>query len=563
MEVQVGLPKLLQMGAKLVGHKLQQYRLATSKTIIVDTKFGQVRGLQRKTIYDEEPYYAFEGIPYAKPPVGELRFRAPQPPEPWQGVKDCTTYRAKPLQRNMILGIVEGSENCLHLNVYVKTMESEKPLPVIVWIYGGGFQKGEASRDFYSPDYFMKQNVVFVSINYRLGALGFLSLKDPTLDVPGNAGLKDQVQALRWISQNIAHFNGDPNNITLMGESAGAASTNIMMTTEHTRGLFHKAILQSGCALSAWVEAPDHNWAYRLAKYIGYKGDEKDADVLKFLSKVSARQIAANDQDILTLDEMRNFIIFAFGPVVEPYESAHCVVPKPHRDMLPNAWGNAIPIIVGGTSFEGLFSYQLTHNDPWVLVNFENMLPREVQEMSTPEEVQTLVRRLKHAYFGDEQRESMNFFEVMNIHSHRQIWHDLHRTVLARRAYAANAPTYLYRFDFDSPHFNQFRRLVCGDQVRGVAHADDLSYMFYNIIASKLNKTSLEYRTIERMVGMWTAFAASGDPNCDVTAPALWQSVQEEPDMCFNISDKLEMIELPEGKVLSVWDSFYPKDALY
>lgn len=109
-----------------------------------------------------------------------------------------------------------------------------------------------------------------------------------------------------------------------MGESAGAASTHIMMTTEQTRGLFHKAILQSGCALSAWADTPDHNWAYRLAQRMGYKGSQLEADVLKFLSKASARQIAFHDQDVITQDELRSFFLFAFGPVVEPYEFALC-----------------------------------------------------------------------------------------------------------------------------------------------------------------------------------------------------------------------------------------------
>lgn len=157
---------------RFVGHKVQQYRLSTSHTVVVATNYGRVRGLQRKTVYDQELYYAFEGIPYAKPPLGELRFRAPQPPDPWKSVRNCTTYAEKPLQRNMVLGLIEGSEDCLYLNVYAKSLRSEKPLPVMVWIYGGGFQKGEASRDIYSPDYFMKQNVVLVTISYRLGALG-------------------------------------------------------------------------------------------------------------------------------------------------------------------------------------------------------------------------------------------------------------------------------------------------------------------------------------------------------------------------------------------------------
>ncbi|XP_001359777.4 esterase B1 [Drosophila pseudoobscura] len=566
MEVQVGWQKLLKMGAKLVGHKYQQYRLATNNTVVLDTENGQVMGLQRKTLYDEELYYAFEGIPYAKAPIGELRFRAPEPAEPWKGVLNCTTYRSKPMQRNMVMGIIEGSEDCLHLNVYAKTLQSEQPLPVIVWIYGGGFQKGEASRDIYSPDYFMKQPVVFVCINYRLGALGFLSLKDPKLNVPGNAGLKDQVMALRWISDNIAHFNGDPDNITLMGESAGAASTHIMMTTEQTRGLFHKAILQSGCALSEWVESPDHQWAYRLAQQMGYKGGEKDADVLKYLTKISARQIANTDQDIITREEIRSFLLFAFGPVVEPYETSHCVVPVRHKDMLPHAWSNDIPVIVGGNSFEGLFSYQLLRGDPWAQSHFHNIIPREVSEAATEEQRDELVRRLKKVYFDDEKRDKMGFFEALNIFSHRQIWHDLHRVVMSRLAYAPTQPTYLYRFDFDSPHFNQFRRLVCGDRIRGVSHADELSYMFYNIISPKISKSSQEYHTIERMVGMWTAFAATGDPNCPAIAPAEWLPVERTEngvEHCLNISQKLEMIELPEAEALAVWDSFYPKEALY
>ncbi|EDW55249.1 esterase B1 [Drosophila sechellia] len=566
MEVQVGWPQLLKMGAQLVGHKVQQYRLSTGHTVILDTKYGQVRGLQRKTVYDKEPYFAFEGIPFAKPPVGDLRFKAPQPPEPWQGVLNCTTNRSKPMQRNMLLGIVEGSEDCLHLNVYVKTLKSEKPLPVIVWIYGGGFQKGEASRDIYSPDYFMKKPVVFVAINYRLAALGFLSLKDPKLDVPGNAGLKDQVMALRWISQNIAHFNGDPNNITLMGESAGSASVHMMMTTEQTRGLFHKAIMQSGCALSEWVESPDNNWAFRLAQNLGYKGDEKDADVLSFLSKVSARQIAAIDQDVINLDELRSFLLFAFGPVVEPYETDHCVVPKRHKDLLSEAWGNDIPVIVGGNSFEGLFSYQLVRNDPWALKNFHNILPREVRETSSLEGQDLLVRRLKQLYFNNEMQESMEMFEALNIFSHRQIWHDTHRFILARQSYAPKTSTYLYRFDFDSPHFNQFRRLVCGDRIRGVAHADELSYLFYNIIASKLDKSSMEYKTIERMVGMWTSFASNGNPNCSELGSAKWEPVllkENSVEKCFNISHELEMRDLPESDCLAVWDTFYPRESLF
>lgn len=150
-----------------------QYKLGTGQTKELATKYGQLKGQQRRTLYDGEPYYSFEGIPFAQPPVGELRFRAPQPPSSWQGVRDCTYAREKPMQRNSITNAAEGSEDCLYLNVYAKRLESPKPLPVMVWIFGGGFQVGGASRELYGPDYFMKHDILLVTINYRVGVLGF------------------------------------------------------------------------------------------------------------------------------------------------------------------------------------------------------------------------------------------------------------------------------------------------------------------------------------------------------------------------------------------------------
>jgi len=160
----------------------------------------------------------------------------------------------------------------------------------------------------------------------------------------------------------------------------------------------------------------------------------------------------------------------------------------------------------------------------------------------------------------------MELFEALDIFSHRQIWHDLHRMVMARLKYAPTSSTFLYRFDFDSPHFNQFRWLVCGKRVRGVSHGDELSYLFFNVLARKLNKSSLEYRTIERMVGMWTAFAANSNPNCQATDSDKWTPVVQTPNgehNCYNISDEMQMMALPYASTLAVWDTFYDREALY
>lgn len=151
--------------------------------------------------------------------------------------------------------------------------------------------------------------------------------------------------------------------------------------------------------------------------------------------------------------------------------------------------------------------------------------------------------------------------------SHEYFWFPIYRTVLSRLEHASSAPTYLYRFDFDSKHFNHCRILSCGKKVRGTCHGDDLSYIFYNSVARKLKKHTAEYKCIERMVGMWTHFATYGNPNYDEHHPNLWQpvssaSVEKRQLKCLNIANELKVIDVPDIKKLAVWESFYARDEL-
>ncbi|XP_023172455.2 esterase B1 [Drosophila hydei] len=566
MDLRLGVTDKIKIAAKAMGHKVVLYRLSTGHTKVLETKCGKVKGMERKTIYDGEHYYSFEGIPYGQPPVGELRFHAPQPAKPWEGVRDCTHARSQPIQKNSITSAVEGSEDCLYINVYAKRLETPKPLPVMVWIYGGGFQIGGATRDIYGPDYFMKHDVLLVTFNYRVGALGFLSLKDPELQVPGNAGLKDQVLALRWVRDNIASFNGDVNNITLMGESAGGTSAHMLMHTEQARGLFHRAIVQSGSALCEWSTQPDRGAVQRLAKRLGYKGEEgNEKQLLQFFKAASGHQLAQYCNAIVTQEEHRQYEIIAFGPVVEPYVGDDCVVPRPYIEQLVSAWGNEIPLIIGGTSFEGLFSYKTTLQDKeHMLSAFEAIIPKPVRDTIDANELTEQLRRLKLAYFDDADRAQMELFECLRILSIKNFWHAIHRSLLARAAYAPATPTYLYRFDMDSPHFNHYRNLQCGRHVRGVCHGDDISYMFYTLLSNKLNKATPEYRTIERLIAMWTSFATTGNPNCPQIEPIQWEPVRPGvSELCLNIAEELEFKPLPESKEFVVWDSFYTRETLY
>lgn len=174
------------------------------------------------------------------------------------------------------------------------------------------------------------------------------------MNIPGNAGLKDQVLALKWIKNNIAHFGGDPNCITVFGESAGAASTHYLGITEQTRGLFHRAILMSGTAIASWAHNGQERHAYPLAKLAGFKGEHDEQHVLEYLKKCKATDLAQLEQKVLATVELKRKILFPFAPCVEPYETPDCVIPKNPRELMRTAWSNSIPILAGHTSAEGL-----------------------------------------------------------------------------------------------------------------------------------------------------------------------------------------------------------------
>src|SRR5579862_8204683 len=209
---------------------------------VVRTKPGELRGVT------ENGVVVFRAVPYAAPPIGELRFSPPQPMPAWRGMRDASKDGPIAPQGRSRLAHVMGdferpqSEDCLTLNIWTPAADGKKR-PVMVWIHGGAFASGAGSLPWYSGERFAAQgDLVFVSINYRLGALGFLCLPGVS---PGNLGLLDQVAALRFVRDNIAAFGGDPNNVTVIGQSAGAASIAILMTMRQADGLFRRAILQS------------------------------------------------------------------------------------------------------------------------------------------------------------------------------------------------------------------------------------------------------------------------------------------------------------------------------
>lgn len=222
--------------------------MSTDKQAIVNTKYGKLEGEVKNELY------VFKGIPYAAPPVGELRWMPPQPVKSWEGVKQVKAFGAIAPQPTMQMGPVTQapqpqSEDCLFLNIWTPGLDNARR-PVMVWIHGGAFSIGSGSDSMYDSDVLVRRgNIVLVTINYRLGIFGFMRLKDATggkIPSTGNEGLLDQVAALKWVKENIAAFGGDPGNVTVFGESAGAMSIACLMVMPAAKGLFQKAILESG-----------------------------------------------------------------------------------------------------------------------------------------------------------------------------------------------------------------------------------------------------------------------------------------------------------------------------
>src|SRR5580698_3299311 len=278
----------------------------------VRTEAGSVEG---STSTDGQ-VQIFKGIPYAAPPVGALRWKEPQPVPTWSGVRKATEFGARCMQGNvfgdMVFRDAAPSEDCLYLNVWTPQASPDAKLPVMVWIYGGGFQAGATSEPRQDGEHLAHKGVVVVSMNYRLGIFGFFSHPELTKESPhhasGNYGLEDQAAALQWVRKNIAAFGGDPENVTIFGESAGSLSVSALMASPTSKALLHRAVGESGAffgrTLTAKPLAESEQDGVKFAQSIG-------ADTLEKLRGMTAEQ---------TLDAAyKDKNAFRFGPNIDGY----------------------------------------------------------------------------------------------------------------------------------------------------------------------------------------------------------------------------------------------------
>ena len=326
-------------------------------TITVKTLLGSITGLTG-SLPSGEPMCKFLGIPYAKPPVGEMRFQPPAATG-FFGEMEALEFGSKCIQKGNLFSPVQivGSEDCLFLNVYSKTSEDNSTLPakhsaydgkaVMVYIHGGGFTQG--SGDEYDPTPLLEEDVIVVTINYRLGGLGFLTFGNDLIS--GNMGLRDQIEAIKWVKRNIIFFGGDPNKITIFGESGGAISVSALQISPQIAGLVSGVIMQSGNMLFRKDDphkTKEHRVSLKLAANFNCTSPDFDFRTLKCLQQLDAEEFFSRTQsDIFKVDkEAEGYDRSSWWPVLDDY-SSDPVIPMEPLKALKTGQFNKVPVISG------------------------------------------------------------------------------------------------------------------------------------------------------------------------------------------------------------------------
>lgn len=443
-------------------------------------------------------------------------------------------------------------------------LHPSNPLPVFVWIHGGGFIWGSSSTLFYGPDYIIEKDVIFVSFNYRLNIFGFLSFKDPKVGIPGNAGLKDQSMALKWIKENISHFGGDSNNITIVGESAGGASVHYHLISPLSKGLFNRAIVMSGSALTPWANtSPDYDkYLKKFAIGLGLTGNEDDMTVFRAINGTDADKLIQINSTLIERTEIdvSNELMGIFIPQVEPYIGELCFLPKPPLELGRDPWSKDIDVIFGGTANEGLLGYmfspmekqlEMMHQDNSLL-----LLP-EMRKGLSAKEAHKKGQALHQLYFKSDSDRMSSF---INLSTERQFWHAIHRSIKQRHlSTKGHGKTFVYYLclepSLDVPEFYEVERKLWKVPIMtGTCHTEDFPLLFKTRFAPRFKPGDDNYEAQQAFLNFFMDFARNGKmSNWPPLVKGQTQDVQ-----CMEISrDKWAMTKLPNIEKLRVWDGLY------
>ena len=381
----------------------------------------------------------------------------------------------------------------------------------MVFIHGGGYKVGSANDEAYGPDFLVSHGVVLVTLNYRLEALGFLCLD--TEEVPGNAGLKDQVAALRWVQENIETFGGDPKNVTVFGESAGGASACYHVISPMSKGLFKKAISMSGSPSCDWsIAFEPQKRAFILAKDLGFETNNTH-ELLEFLQSVPAEKLTDTNPCLLSFEEYNNNLIkfYHFTPVVEKKFGTEHFLTEDIYEALKNKRISDVDFFIGYTSDEASFAIPLFEQSHLQRSNRypELLVPRKILNECAPDTVLEVSKRIHEYYFKGKPIAVDLMKEFVAYASHAYFIYDVNRFLL-HLPKVGKGRRYVYKFSTFSS------RNVYGSNgpkygIEGASHLDDLMYLFHaNSHNLKLEKNTKEYELVTMICTVFTNFAKYG-----------------------------------------------------
>ncbi|XP_049862978.1 venom carboxylesterase-6-like [Schistocerca gregaria] len=506
--------------------------LSATTAVEVYTNSGRVRG-RTYSSKNGKQYAGFHGIRYAAPPLGQYRFKDPQLPESWTGVKDTIEDGEQCLQWSLKIGSVTGSEDCLFLNLFtpqISVQEHESKLPVMVWIHGGSWSSGAGTSNYYGPEFLMDRGVVFVSINYRLGPFGFFSTGDSAS--PGNYGLKDQVAALKWIQQNIEYFGGDSNSVTIFGHDAGGASVHYHMLSSLSKGLFHAAISQSGTALCPWASSQEPTlYANKLGSLVGCSWTST-AELVQCLRKKEGRVIIEADRQFLEWGAEEGT---AFKPVVEMESNSAFLCEDPLETLQERNIEISIPWIVGITSHEGgnkaeaIFKNVDLLND--ITKDFGKVAPLSLHYGQSSVHAEYVTEKLKAYYFGKLAVSNVSISALADMYTDGLFLWNVDETVRLH-SLINSEPIYYYVFSYRGT------RSFCGNPGKdsldfGACHGDELQYIFS---MDNRYRNENDSKMVDIITNLWTDFASFGNPNAQKRFRDEWENVASHEVEYFNIS---------------------------
>ncbi|XP_018325031.1 venom carboxylesterase-6-like isoform X2 [Agrilus planipennis] len=505
----------------------------------IETRSGWVRGITLRNTFGTT-YHAFKGIPYAEAPVGELRFKAPKPISRWEETLNATQDKPPCIQKNTLFinHSVEGEEDCLYLNVYTTSIprhDETQGNAVLVYIHYGGFFAGSGDSSYHGPEYFMNENVTLVTFNYRLGVFGFLSTNDDV--APGNWALKDQTAVLNWVQDNICYFGGDRDRVTIFGQSAGAASVHLHMLSPLSKGLFHRAISQSGTALSAFARPlPEIPLlvARAQAAFVGCDGNANTSALVDCLRNIDARVLVKSVDYFKFFGDQPSVV---FMPSIEKRTSLnpHPFITQDPIEIIKSRNFNNVPWIVGFVQNEGLITAaELLRKSSLrneLISNFDSYCPQLLGlNFSTfPNQTDFVWTKIKDFYLEGNtinvtQPSTLQGF--INLYGDRFFNYPGYKAIDLHLATGLH-PIWVYSFNYkgEYSYVDHFARTNEGKDLIdwGVCHCDDLLYLFSSPALFKpLKYDSNDMQINVFMTKAWARFAKYGipQPYCFIRWPS-------------------------------------------